>query len=162
MMLGVTRSVGDFYHQLYGVTWRPEVIEIDLAAECAADGAAAACLSTPSPRLHARPPLVRRDGRASAGGWMASVEPLRVRRSCWCVRAVIASDGVWDHWEFTQAMGELCDGDARPGRPLTTRTRVMDFFEETRSKGEEAFGDGADNLTGIVAVFPAPPVEIGA
>ena len=33
----------------------------------------------------------------------------------------------------------------------------MDFFEETRAKGEEAFGDGADNLTGIVAVFHAAP-----
>ena len=25
MMLGVTRSLGDFYHQHYGVTWEPEV-----------------------------------------------------------------------------------------------------------------------------------------
>ena len=46
--------------------------------------------------------------------------------------------------------------DAPPDAPLTDRPRVMSFFEETRAKGEEAFGDGADNLTGIVAVFPAP------
>ena len=26
MMLGVTRSIGDFYHQMYGVTWEPEVV----------------------------------------------------------------------------------------------------------------------------------------
>ena len=32
----------------------------------------------------------------------------------------------------------------------------MDFFEETRAKGEEAFGEGADNLTGVVAVFHHP------
>ena len=32
--------------------------------------------------------------------------------------------------------------------------QVMAFFEQTRLKGEEAFGDGADNLTGIVAILP--------
>ena len=26
MMLNMTRSVGDFYHQRYGVTWEPEVV----------------------------------------------------------------------------------------------------------------------------------------
>ena len=115
MMLGVTRSVGDFYHQTYGVTWKPEVVVRDLHAECEqAGGASAACL-------------------------------------------IIASDGVWDHWDFGESMGALCDPAAeREGRPLTSKQRVLDFFEETRGKGEEAFGDGADNLTGIVAVFPNP------
>ena len=42
------------------------------------------------------------------------------------------------------------------GAVPTTRQRVLDFFEETRAKGEEAFGDGADNLTGIVAILPHP------
>ena len=69
---------------------------------------------------------------------------------------IIASDGVWDHWAFDESMGALCDLEAPPGQPLTTRQRILDFFEETRAKGEDAFGDGADNLTGIVAVFPAP------
>jgi len=47
--------------------------------------------------------------------------------------------------------------------PLIDRQRVLDFFEETRAKGEEAFGDGADNLTGIVALFPRPtPQAVGA
>ena len=97
------------------MTWQPEVVVKDLAAECAADGASAACL-------------------------------------------IIASDGVWDHWEFDESMAALCDlENNKPGRPLTTRARVMDFFEETRAKGEEAFGDGADNLTGIVAILPCPP-----
>ena len=49
---------------------------------------------------------------------------------------------------------------ARHGRPVqpptTMAAQVLDFFERTRFKGEEAFGDGADNLTGIVAVFPKP------
>ena len=72
-----------------------------------------------------------------------------------CLRCVAA--GVWDHWDFEEASAALCDLEAPPSKPLTTRTRVMDFFEETRAKGEEAFGDGADNLTGIVAVFHAAP-----
>ena len=42
------------------------------------------------------------------------------------------------------------------GAPATNEQRVMAFFEGTRLKGEETFGDGADNLTGIVAVFPNP------
>ena len=115
MMLGVTRSVGDFYHQTYGVTWHPEVVVKDLYDECGS--ASAACL-------------------------------------------IVASDGVWDHWEFSESMDALCDPDAagKPdaGKPLTDKRRVLDFFEETRAKGEEAFGDGADNLTGVVAIFANP------
>ena len=69
---------------------------------------------------------------------------------------IIASDGVWDHWDFDASIAELCDLEGPHERPLTTRARVMDFFEETRAKGEEAFGDGADNLTGIVVILPTP------
>ena len=70
---------------------------------------------------------------------------------------IIASDGVWDHWEFSESMEELCDVEgAVSGAPLTSKKRVEEFFELTRAKGEDAFGDGADNLTGIVAIFPAP------
>ena len=124
MVSGSLSMVEQFYHQRYGVTWEPEVVVHDLAAECAADDADAVCL-------------------------------------------IIASDGVWDHWEFDEAIAALCDLEAPLGQPLTTRTRVMQFFEDTRAKGEEAFGDGADNLTGVVAVFPRPPpaerdVGIGA
>ena len=121
MMLGVTRSVGDFYHQTYGVTWRPEVVIKDLHAEC--------------------------EAAAGIGGSGPS--------SAACL--IIASDGVWDHWEFGESMDVLCDPEAEAkAQPLTDRRRVLDFFEETRAKGEEAFGDGADNLTGVVAVFPNP------
>ena len=117
MMLGVTRSVGDFYHQKYGVTWRPQVVVKDISEECGGpNGAAAACI-------------------------------------------ILASDGVWDHWEFAEAMEELCDAGSAlsPGAPPTTKKRVMAFFEETRAKGEEAFGDGADNLTGAPPPRTPPP-----
>ena len=32
MLLGMTRSLGDFQHQRYGVTWEPEVVCKDLTA----------------------------------------------------------------------------------------------------------------------------------
>jgi serine/threonine protein phosphatase PrpC len=113
MMLGVTRSVGDFYHQTFGVTWLPEVVIHDLGEVCSSAGVSAddCCL-------------------------------------------IIASDGVWDHWEFDDSMEALCD--SRATSRLTDRRRVLDFFEETRAKGEDAFGDGADNLTGVVALLPNP------
>jgi len=113
MMLGVTRSLGDFYHQQYGVTWEPEVVVHDLK-EYLGDA------------------------------------PLGVM--------CIASDGVWDHWTFDQAMEELrpqpgADGLQPPGSAM-----VHDFFENTRIKGEEAFGNSADNLTGVVVCIPNPAV----
>jgi len=115
MMLGVTRSIGDFYHQSYGVTWRPEVVVKDLREECLKNSAAGAVL-------------------------------------------IVASDGVWDHWGFEDAMAELVLPSAGPpNAPLTNKKHVIDFFERTRYKGEETFGDGADNLTGIVALLPLPP-----
>ena len=62
MMLGVTRSLGDFYHQHYGVTWEPEVVVHDLATYL---------------------------GDAPLG------------------MMCIASDGIWDHWTFDEAMEQL-------------------------------------------------------
>lgn len=61
-MLGVTRSLGDFYHQQYGVTWEPEIVVHDLAEMLG----------------------------AAPFGMMC-----------------IASDGVWDHWTFEEAMDQL-------------------------------------------------------
>jgi len=114
MMLGVTRSVGDFYHQTYGVTWRPEVVVKDLRQACEQTGCSSAVL-------------------------------------------ILASDGVWDHWSFDESMTELVvEGGGMGGSAPTTKQKVMAFFEQTRLKGEEAFGDGADNLTGIVAILPKP------
>ena len=128
----------------------------------------------------------------------------------------IASDGVWDHWTFEEAMAQLkphtaggrltpptkatvtppssrhppaiLPPSAWPQSPPSTATlnrpqprppihshhppqpcnlpctpapspvarQVAEFFETTRYKGEEAFGDGADNLTGVVVCLPNP------
>mgnify|MGYP003683709945 CR=1 FL=1 len=138
MMLNVTRSLGDFYHQVrwptagvlsprlthmsyscdnarspapaqqYGITWRPEVVVRDLAAELGADGEAVLC---------------------------------------------VASDGVWDLWTFEDAMAELVKGMALLPASNARRQLVLNFMDTSRAKGEEAFGDSADNLTGIVVFF---------
>ena len=62
--LAMTRSIGDFYHQRYGVTWEPEVCLTDVASACEEHGSSSLVL-------------------------------------------VVASDGVWDHWPFDQAIAEL-------------------------------------------------------
>ena len=77
MMLGVTRSIGDFYHQMYGVTWEPEVVVHDLATFC--NGAPEAVLC-------------------------------------------IASDGVWDHWRFEEAIEALTVGGGARHRPRARGT----------------------------------------
>ena len=46
MMLTVTRSLGDFYHQRFGVTWRPEVVVRDLSDALGDAEAAVLCVAT--------------------------------------------------------------------------------------------------------------------
>jgi serine/threonine protein phosphatase PrpC len=111
MSLAVTRSLGDFYHQHFGVTHLPEVVVLDLKAEQPASSADGGCV------------------------------------------LLIASDGVWDHWKFDDAMEKLID----PRTGKTDRARTEAMMEETRAKGEEVFGSTADNLTGIAVVLPRVP-----
>ena len=42
-----------------------------------------------------------------------------------------------------------------PTGAAARRQHALDFFELSRTKGEETFGDSADNLTGVVAVIRA-------
>jgi len=107
MTLNVTRSLGDFYHQRYGVTWKPEVVCKDISELM---------------------------GRA--------------QKAVVCV----ASDGVWDLWRFEEAMEELLAVHQIP-RLDAKRRHVIDFFEATRMKGADFFGESQDNLTGIVIAF---------
>ena len=107
MMLGVTRSLGDFYHQRFGVTWEPEVISR---------------------------PLSELLGGASEG------------------LLCLASDGFWDHWTFEDSVAELTSVHG-PGTRATTRAQAESWFEGTRVRGAEAFGDHADNLTSIIATI---------
>ena len=81
-------------------------------------------------------------------------------------RLVIASDGLWDLWTFEEVAAQL-RSSARRGAPACGATvgpagddcplcaLVAELCEVTRAKGEDYFGEAADNLTGLV-------VDIGA
>ena len=64
----------------------------------------------------------------------------------------LASDGFWDHWTFEDSVAELCSVHG-PGMRATTREKAEAWFEDTRVRGAEAFGDHADNLTSIIATI---------
>jgi hypothetical protein len=53
-------------------------------------------------------------------------------------------------------MAEVCEVHRGPGTRATTRTKAFEWFDETRVKGAEAFGDHADNLTSIIATVSIP------
>lgn len=117
MLLGMTRALGDFYHQRYGVTWKPEVVTRDLQLLGSGSG----------------------------------------------VTLCIATDGVWDHWEFKEAMTALTAASRRSeghGSADDCSYEVLGpeeaeaFFHETRRRGVEAYGDDADNLTAVVVCIP--------
>ena len=117
--LGVTRSLGDFYLQHFGVTWEPSVSCIDL---------------------------------------------LDMRAQLEQVTLVIASDGLWDLWQYKDVLQYPLGPPANSGAVLAP---LLELVEETRSQGEELFGDSADNITvvtitvafGESASQPAAPVE---
>lgn len=129
-IIGVTRALGDFYLQQYGVTWRPQVTTYSLEEALGpAHSHAVVCL---------------------------------------------ASDGVWDLWTFEGAVASLTGTGADAGESgasaagpesiaaaaaagaPTDGARVLGFFEETLRKGQEAFEDQADNLTGVVVCIRHP------
>jgi len=58
---------------------------------------------------------------------------------------LLASDGVWDIWEYEEVATELL---SRRGVPLAERAAA--FCEKTRATGNEWFGEAADNLTGVL------------
>uniref|UniRef100_A0A7S3AX32 PPM-type phosphatase domain-containing protein n=1 Tax=Haptolina ericina TaxID=156174 RepID=A0A7S3AX32_9EUKA len=62
---------------------------------------------------------------------------------------LLASDGVWDIFDFDEVCEHLVpQPDARQVPPL--ETRASKFFEATRARGAYFFDEKADNLTGIL------------
>jgi len=85
---------------------------------------------------------------------------LRSRGLC-APRLVLASDGLWDLWTFEEVAHNLmaakqraqpaCGAEAGPsGGDCPLRPVVTELCEVTRARGADYFGEGADNLTGIV------------
>ena len=102
--LGVTRSLGDFYLQHFGVTWEPTVSCIDL---------------------------------------------LDVASQLEQVTLVIASDGLWDLWQYKDVL-QYPLGKPRPADSGAVLSPLLELVESTRSQGEELFGESADNITAVV------------
>ena len=101
--LAITRSIGDFYLQTFGVSWRPEVVGIDL--EDVSD----------------------------------EIDHLTL---------VIASDGIWDLWEYEDVFHAIvCPPDAAGQRLEKAKAFMADTCV---ARGADMFDDMADNMTGIV------------
>jgi serine/threonine protein phosphatase PrpC len=64
---------------------------------------------------------------------------------------ILASDGVWDLWEYEPAFDAIVQPEA-PDAPLAAvaEARASQFFRESLDKGAQIFGETADNMTGIV------------
>ena len=110
--LAMTRSLGDFYMHTFGVTWKPEVISIDLE---------------------------------EVG---AKLEHLTL---------ILASDGIWDLWEYEDVFQGITSPPA--GKLQSTET-AMAFFQKSVHQGTEMFDNTADNMTGMVVYLNPKGVKL--
>ena len=109
--LGVTRSLGDFYLQHFGVSWEPAVSCIDLF---------------------------------DVAGQLSQVT------------LVVASDGLWDLWQYKDVL-QYSLGKPPPTGTAEVFAPLGALVEETRKQGEELFGEQADNITAIVVCCDIKP-----
>jgi len=61
---------------------------------------------------------------------------------------MLASDGVWDLWNYNEVVDELVSPENAD--PARMARRAAAFCEDTRSKGCQYFDEAADNLTGVL------------
>jgi len=79
-----------------------------------------------------------------------------VGKNCTWPLLLLASDGIWDIWDFDEVSDRLvAPAASRPQSADQLRLRADTFFEETRRKGNDYFGEAADNLTGILVDLAA-------
>jgi serine/threonine protein phosphatase PrpC len=158
----MTRSLGDFYAHHHGVTAVPEVRALPLARLF--PGPAAAADSPPA------------GGAAAAAGARTS--------QCALPHLYLASDGVWDLWEYDEVSeqlvpavaakggakggaakggaakaGDAKGGDAKGGDAgAAVEARAAALIEATRARGANFYDEAADNLTGVLVELRPPPV----
>ena len=63
-------------------------------------------------------------------------------------RLLLASDGVWDLFEYDELARRVCGGDDADLQALGAAV-----CEETRARGAEYFDEAADNLTGVLVAL---------
>ena len=148
--LGVTRSLGDFYLQHFGVSWEPAVRR--------------------QPPLPAPPD--RQAPARRARTWTLLRRPLRrpppPRPQVSCidlfdvasqlsqVTLVLASDGLWDLWQYKDVL-QYSLGKPPAKGTAEVLTPLQALVEATRSQGEELFGEQADNITAVVVCCHIEP-----
>ena len=145
----MTRSLGDFYLQHFGVSWEPAVRCIDT--------------SRPLPTAVAASPPHAVTASTTYG---CSLHHLRLQVSCIDlfdvagqlsqVTLVVASDGLWDLWQYKDVL-QYSLGKPPPTGTAEVFAPLGALVEETRKQGEELFGEQADNITAIVVCCDIKP-----
>ena len=103
--LAMTRSIGDFYMHTFGVTWKPEVISVELE---------------------------------------------EVGEKLEHLTLILASDGIWDLYEYEDVFQGIASPPTAAGQNLES---ALTFFQKSVKVGEDMFDNTADNMTGIVVYF---------
>lgn len=139
--LGMTRSLGDFHMQSYGVTPEPDVVWLHLG--------------------HARSNNSGVEAAAGgAGGGAAAAEAAAPTPFC----LMMCTDGVWDNWRFSE-ISEWVMARSRVEAVLEGRdedAHASELMQETRRKGEAHFGQDADNMTCLLSYLVPPAADGGA
>ena len=140
--LAFTRSLGDLHLSTYGVTNMPEVQKIELNKVYAAMDAYAATADTTNAATASEMEIES----SSSGKCEASVPPPML-----CV--VLATDGVWDNWEYADVTKFVLDGtcikavsDCADGAQRV----ALSLMQRNAHYAKKNFGRSADNATGIV------------
>jgi serine/threonine protein phosphatase PrpC len=150
LTLAMTRSIGDFYLHTCGVTWRPQVVQIDLAhiVRRGLDGC-----GLPSNTATIDVERAGGGGEAAGGGDSADNPALSGSQPLDHLTLILASDGVWDLYEKHDVFRQIVCPPTAAGQPSAA---AHDFFAASVELGAEIFGSSSDNMTGIV-VYLNPP-----
>ena len=75
------------------------------------------------------------------------------------VTLLIGSDGLWDLWQYKEALAYPLrapppfEGDEAADSGSAMLAPLAELVEDTRERGEELFGESADNITALVVSF---------
>ena len=72
------------------------------------------------------------------------------------VTLLLASDGLWDLWGYQECL-EHVFASPPPTATAQVKEACRDLIETTRARGEEIFGESADNITAIMVTCDLEP-----
>eukprot|EP00603_Paraphysomonas_imperforata_P003239 CAMPEP_0114430314 /NCGR_PEP_ID=MMETSP0103-20121206/9975_1 /TAXON_ID=37642 ORGANISM="Paraphysomonas imperforata, Strain PA2" /NCGR_SAMPLE_ID=MMETSP0103 /ASSEMBLY_ACC=CAM_ASM_000201 /LENGTH=470 /DNA_ID=CAMNT_0001599753 /DNA_START=51 /DNA_END=1463 /DNA_ORIENTATION=- len=177
--LAFTRSIGDFHLHIYGVSEKPEVHCVDLKPillRLASSGAytpakrsapvspskpAANTVASSPGKTGVSPMRLRgerispmdtdENGKMENSGEGLSVDPTQFPALC----VVLASDGIWDNWEYADVSNFVMNpvnavggGDGTGVERAVQSSKAL--IKSNAGHASRNFGDQADNATGVV------------